>query len=327
MVTQYVIGNNNVALAYDGKLMGVRDYPLPPYTLRVEFADSEYVPNNLPYTAATIEKVQGVQTNQWDVCYENSDWTRLFGNMPDGSSTTYKIIAAGDLSGVTNMYRLFDGSNLTETCWFDTRNVTNMRLMFAYTDIRTIPNLDTHNVTTMQEMFDRCARLEEIPWMDTSNVTTMEAMMSGTQIVSFPAIDTHNVTNMWDMFNACLNLTDVPMLDTSNVVIMKNMFRDCASLETVPTFNTSKVKNMSYMFRDCLKLRTVPLFDVTSLEDISHAFEYDYRVESGALALYNRAKDVIPASSTSTYVYAFRDCGAWTTTGATELAQIPYEWK
>ena len=323
----YVIGRNNIALAYNGKLMGVTEYTLPPYTLRVEFADLEYVPRNPPYTGATIEKVQGVQTNQWDVWYENSDWTRLFGNMPDGSGTTYKVIEAGDLSGVTSMYRLFDGTNLTETCWFDTSNVTNMRLMFAYTDIRTIPNLDTHNVTTMQEMFDRCALLEVIPWMDTSNVTTMEAMMEGTQIVSFPAIDTHNVTTMYDMFNSCLHLKDVPMLDTTNVENMRNMFRDCSSLETVPTLNTSKVKNMSSMFEECLKLRTVPLFDVTSLEDISHAFEYDYHVESGALALYNRAKDVIPASSTSAYESAFRDCGALTTTGAAELAQIPESWK
>lgn len=327
---QYVVGRNNIALAYNGKLMGVTEYTLPPYTLRVEFSDLEYVPRHPQYTEATIEKVQGVQTNQWDVWYESSDWTHLLSNMPDqGSSVepTYKVIEAGDISGVTNMHGLFSNTNLTETCWFDTSNVTNMYEMFAYTTIRTIPNLYTHNVTNMQEMFDHCYNLEVIPWMDTSNVTTMEAMMEGTQIVSFPELDTHKVTSMWDMFRSCLHLKDVPMMDTSNVVTMKDMFYDCASLETIPTFNTSKVKNMSGILRSCLKLRTVPLFDVTSLEDISIAFSDDYRVESGALALYNRAKEVIPPENTSAYIYAFRDCGAWTETGAAELAQIPESWK
>ena len=117
------------------------------------------------------------------------------------------------------------------------------------------------------------------------------------------------------------------MLDTSNVESMRNMFQSCPLLETCPTFNTHKLKNMSGMFMYCLKLRTVPLFDVTSLENISLAFDYDYRVESGALALYNRAKDVIPASNTYAYIEAFRDCGAWTATGAAELAQIPDSWK
>ena len=326
---QYVIGRNNIALAYNGKLMGRAKYTLPPYTLRVEFSDLDYVPREPRDPPATIEKVQGVQTNQWDIFYENSDWTRLLSNfMPYGvTSPTYKVIDSGDLSGVTNMYGLFVGSNLTETCWFDTSNVTNMYSMFAGTWIRTIPHFYTHKVTTMREMFDRCNRLEVLPWMDTSSVTDMEAMVSGTQIVSFPAIDTHNVTNMSYMFRSCLNLRDLPMLDTSNVETMRQMFYDCASLETCPTFNTHKLKNMSGMFWDCLKLRTVPLFDVTSLENISLAFNYDYRVESGALALYNRAKDVIPESNTYAYAQAFRDCGAWTTTGAAELAQIPESWK
>ena len=325
----YVIGRNNIALAYNGKLMGVEEYTLPPYTFRIEFTKSDYDPSDFHSDRITWTQVQGVSTNQWDATYENSDWTRLFQLLcpSSWSDGEFRVIGAGDLSGVTNMRELFWDADLLETCWFNTSNVTDMYGMFAYTSVKTIPNLYTHNVTTMQEMFDHCSLLEAIPWMDTSNVTSMEAMMEGTQIVSFPELDTHKVTSMWDMFRSCLHLKDVPMMDTSSVVTMKDMFYDCASLETIPTFNTSKVKNMSGILRSCLKLRTVPLFDVTSLEDISIAFNDDYRVESGALALYNRAKDVIPASSTSAYVHAFRDCGAWTTTGAAELAQIPESWK
>lgn len=326
---QYVIGRNGAPLAYNGKLMGRYSYTLPPYTFRFEFTKSDCDPRRHHQSSRiTWTQVQGVSTNQWDATCENSDWTRLFQLLCSQSSDgEFRVIGAGDLSGVTNMHKLFWGADLLETCWFDTSNVTDMYGMFAYTSVKTIPNLYTHNVTTMQEMFDHCSRLEVIPWMDTSNVTSMEAMMEGTQIVSFPELDTHKVTSMWDMFRSCLCLKDVPMMDTSNVVTMKTMFYDCASLETIPTFNTSKVKNMRGILWDCLKLKTVPLFDVTSLEDIALAFAYDYRVESGSLALYNRAKDVIPASSTSAYVEAFNGCGAWTTTGAAELAQIPESWK
>lgn len=325
---QYVIGRSNIPLIYNGKLMGRAKYTLPPYTLRVEFSDLDYVPANLPYPEATIQKVQGVQTNQWDVCYENSNWTNLFSSMPSAyTAPSYKIIDAGDLSGVTNMHRTFNSTNLTETCWFDTHNVTDMNGLFQWTYLRTIPSFNTHKVTDMCEMFDHCSDFEVLPWLDTSSVTTMEGMMAGTQIESFPAIDTHNVTNMWDMFRSCLRLRDVPTLDTSNVETMKTMFYDCAEITEVSFTDTSKVKNMSGVFWDCLKLRHVPYMDVSSLEDISLAFNYDYRVEGGALDLYNRAKEVIPAENTSAYVQAFRECGAWTETGAAELAQIPNAWK
>lgn len=324
---QYVIGRSDIPLIYNGKLMGRAKYTLPPYTLRVEFSTLDYVPANLPYPEATIQKVQGVQTNQWDVCYESSDWTNLFINMPSRTSPSYKIIESGDLSGVTNMHRMCNSTNLTETCWFDTRNVTDMNGIFQWTNLRTIPSFYTHKVTDMCEMFDHCSLFEVLPWLDTSSVTTMEGMMAGTQIESFPAIDTHNVTNMWDMFRSCLRLRDVPTLDTSNVETMKTMFYDCAEITEVRFTDTSKVKNMSGIFWDCLKLRQVPYMDVTSLENISLAFNSDYRVEGGAYDLYNRAKDVIPPENTSAYAQAFRGCGAWTETGAAELAMIPDAWK
>ena len=325
---QYVIGRNNIALAYNGKLMGRAKYTLPPYTLRLEFSDLEFVPSLYPFPGMTLQKVQGVAENQWDVYYENSDWTALLGFLPGGyTDPTYKIIDAGDLSGVTNMRRMCNSTNLTETCWFDTSNVTDMHGIFQHTDLITIPSFNTHKVTDMCEMLDHCSYFEVLPWLDTSSVTTMEGMMAGTQIVSFPAIDTHNVTNMWDMFRSCLHLRDVPTLDTSNVETMKTMFYDCAEITEVRFTDTSKVKNMSGVFWDCLKLRHVPYMDVSSLEDISLAFNYDYRIEGGALDLYNRAKEVIPAENTRAYVQAFHDCGAWTTTGAAELAQIPESWK
>ncbi len=326
---QYVIGRHTSPLGYNGNLLGFRKaYRLPPYTLRVEFSTLDYVPANPHYPEATIQKVQGVQTNQWDIHYESSDWTRLLVFLPSSyTAPRYKIIDTGDLSGVTNMHRTFNSTNLTETCWFDTRNVTDMNGMFQWTYLRTIPSFNTHKVTDMCEMFDHCTSFEVLPWLDTSSVTTMEGLMAGTQIESFPAIDTHNVTNMWDMFRLCHNLKYVPTLDTSSLTTMRTMFYSCISLPEASFTDTSKVTDMRGVFWECVKLKRVPYMDVSSLEDISLAFNSTYLVEGGAYDLYNRAKEVIPAENTSAYVEAFRGCGEWTETGAAELAMIPDAWK
>ena len=113
--------------------------------------------------------------------------------------------------------------------------------------------------------------------------------------------NTSNVTNMLAVFACCSSLTSVSLLDTSNVTCMSQMFYGCTSLTAVPLFDTSKVTTMSYMFQNC------------------------YKVESGALALYQQASSQTtpPLNHSNT----FRNCGRDTTTGAAELAQIPSDWK
>lgn len=53
-------------------------------------------------------------------------------------------------------------------------------------------------------------------------------------------------------------------------------------------------------------------------------FNKCYKVEQGALALYNSIKDNPPETS---YENMFNECGRDTQTGAAELAQIPDAWK
>jgi hypothetical protein len=48
-------------------------------------------------------------------------------------------------------------------------------------------------------------------------------------------------------------------------------------------------------------------------------------VESGALALYNQMAG--QATPPGNHARCFYNCGANTTTGAAELAQIPSDWK
>ena len=107
-------------------------------------------------------------------------------------------------------------------------------------------------------------------------------------------------TGFSNMFQGCSNLTSVQLFDTSSATNMDNMFYGCSNLTTIPLFDTSNVTNMSSMFNSC------------------------YKVETGALALYQQASS--QANPPSSYSECFKYCGRDTVTGAAELAQIPASW-
>ena len=132
------------------------------------------------------------------------------------------------------------------------------------------------------------------------------------------------VSDMHYMFYNCQQLVSVQLFDTSSVTSMGFMFNSCSSLTSVPLFDTSSVTNMFSMFNRCSSLTSVPLFDTSSVTTMNSMFYYCYKVESGALALYQQASTqaTVPSHSGT-----FRDCGRDTVTGAAELAQIPSDWK
>lgn len=351
---QYVIGRNNIALAYNGKLMGRYGYTLPAFTLRIEFPEEGYYPVGPEVSDIYWSKVVGAPTNQWDFTYPYSDWsgklTNLRGSDGQGNKSTFRVIDAGDMSAVTNMHETFLSAYMTETCLFDTSNVTDMNSMFrlctvlegipefptySVTDmghfmdecvnVVAIPSLYTAKVTNMEWAFHSCSALKSIGMMNTSNVVNMSyAFYATTSLDTIPAIDTSSVTDMSFMFDSS-GITSLPMLDTRSVVTMESMLYGCKSLAEIPTFNTINVKNMEYMAAECTSLRHVPLFDVSSIESISSAFQNCTNVESGAYALYQRAST--EATHLTSHSAAFKECGSNTSTGASELAQIPSDWK
>jgi len=136
--------------------------------------------------------------------------------------------------------------------------------------------------------------------------------------------NTRGVTDMGDMFNACSSITTVPLFDTSKVVETDNMFTDCTSLRTVPLFDTSNVINMYAMFDECTSLTSIPLFNTSKAERVHNMFWHCYKVESGALALYQQMSS--QANPPAVHGSAFFKCGQDTVTGAAELAQIPSSW-
>lgn len=146
-----------------------------------------------------------------------------------------------------------------------------------------------------------------------------------TNVVEVLGANTTGITNMSYMFYECTSLTTINLFDTSTVSNMNSMFCYCSSLTTVPLFNTSNVTNMDSVFYDCNSLTIVQLFNTSNVTNMNNMFGECYKVESGALALYQQASS--QTNPPSQHSYTFSRCGRDTQTGSAELAQIPSDWK
>ena len=176
--------------------------PIGPYTIRLKYRDG-FTPTFTKGTGVLFSKSQNI----WDLTYTNADWSDLL----RAHYSLREVIAVGDTSGVTNMYRMFlDCDGLTSVPWFDTSNVTNMGGMFySCLNLTAVPFFDTSNVTSMEGMLWRCYNLTSVPLFDTSNVTNMRSMLYG-----------------------CEKITSIPLFDTSKVVVIDNMCYSCNLVET-----------------------------------------------------------------------------------------------
>ena len=210
------------------------------------------------------------------------------GNPPTkGTSTSYE--SATLVPGTTNEYDVYKSG--TDFGY----------LLTGASNVSMVLGANTTGITNMQYMFSKCTWLTSVPLFDTSNAT-----------------------NMKSMFFNCSRLPTVPLFDTSNVTDINSMFSTCSALTSVPLFDTSNVTNISSMFFRCSSLTSIPLFDTSNVRNIANMFNSCYKVESGALALYQQASSqTVPPNA---YANAFTACGRDTVTGAAELAQIPSSW-
>lgn len=237
---QYVIGRNNIALAYNGKLMGIQSSMDPPYSLRFEFSNPDYSPLTAGMNwkrGSRWERVQGAETNQWYWIYENPDWSTSFANLlPTSTSTGSVRVLSGNTPSITSMESMF----------------------FFCTALVSVELFDTHNVTAMNGLFYNCRNLTSVPLFDTSNVTTMASMFDMCFSLSNVGLfDTHNVTRMDYMFARCSSLRSIPLFDTSSVTNMTWMFNGCANVESgaYALYQQASSKTdqpvHDYTFRDC----------------------------------------------------------------------------
>lgn len=111
---------------------------------------------------------------------------------------------------------------------------------------------------------------------------------------------------------------------TQNSTNWTLLFAGNSNISRIIGSNTTGVTNMSGMFTLCSELEEIQLFDTRSVTNMSSMFSNCYNVQSGALALYQQVSTqaTVPTHNENT----FYQCGASTTTGAAELAQIPSSW-
>lgn len=243
--------------------------------------------------------------------------------------TNLEYMPKFNAESVEDMYRSF-GSNYSLVHAPEFVNSSNLRNLYKAfvecTSLTDIPLFDTSNVTNFEDMFYYCPNLKDVPNLNTSSAESLIGMFGECiSIEVAPELDTSNVVDMSAMFEACTGLKDVPLYNTSAVTSVAGMFAHCYSLETVPLFDTSNVTAFSQMFYKCANLKEVPLFDVSSATHCAYMFEDTVNVESGSLALYNRFQAL--GGQITSKADCFKNCGINTTTGAAELAQIPYSWK
>lgn len=186
---------------------------------------------------------------------------------------------------------------------------------------------NTTGVTNMEGLFYDCENLVDVALFDTSTVTNMQSMFyTCKKLTTIPAFDTRNVTKFGSflgMYHSISSLTSVPLLNTSSATDTGQMFEGCTKLTSVPLFDLSNVTEMSGMFSDCVSLTSIPDFDISSVTNMKWAFRWCYKVESGALSLYQKASSL---PQTVLHSETFKECGKDTVTGAAELAQIPTTW-
>jgi hypothetical protein len=160
------------------------------------------------------------------------------------------------------------------------------------------------------------------------------------QNVAFNIIDANvtGVTNAPRLFWDCRAMKSICLFDTSGLKEVGGWFERCRDLSYLPNFNFSGV-----VHEDSYSMDFAQFFDLTkraptashkgllAIPDLTlpssgplnfdSMFAYTYYVESGALALYNKAVNIA-----SSHVLTFKYCGKNTVSGTAELAQIPTSW-
>lgn len=270
---------------------------IPPYTVRVEFSDTSFVPtvDILGLHTDVAWNAVVASAGLWDcTCTRETGGTKNWNNLFDGTFTEDKIgasnsvrVIACELQGVTQTEAMFRGCKL----------ITEVGLLY-----------DGGDITTAMHMFNGCTQLRSVGQCD----------WSGCQ-------------NFNMMFYNCQNLTSAGWIDASSAVTMTRMFSFCTSLTSsqVNPSTTTNVTSFEGMFADCHSLREVPLLDLTSATTVRESFKNTYSVTHGSLDLYRRASVApgIISGGDTTHYRTFYRCGRDSSSGSAELAQIPSDWK
>ncbi len=172
------------------------------------------------------------------------------------NTTKYGNISDWDVSGVTNMDKLFKNATSfnEDLAGWDVSNVTDMNSMFmgASSFNGDISGWDVSNVTDMSFMFMQSESFNgDISAWDVSNVTDMNSMFLGSEFNGdISGWDVSNVTDMNSMFRDAESFNgDISKWNVSNVTTMFRMFAGADSFDAcIEDWDLSKVTDEDYMF-------------------------------------------------------------------------------
>ena len=208
-----------------------------------------------------------------------------------------------DVSNVTNMERLFEGSEFNgDISKWDVSNVTNMAIMFDDSQFDgDISKWNVSNVTNMEYMFAYSHFDGDISRWNVSSVTNMSGMFAYSYFNgNISNWDVSNVTDMgemidWEekgMFEGSVFNGDISKWDVSNVTSMKNMFKgrydneedywECNPFDgDISKWNVSNVTDMSGMFAYSGFDGDISEWDVSNVTEAKNMFkECDISIEN-----------------------------------------------
>lgn len=347
--------------------------PIAQKTLRFKFHDSFNPVTDL--TSVPLGSWTQVASNVFDYTYNSTDWrysstsglfnsmTQTGGNYPMGQHPF--DILDGDLTGVTNVNRLFNSAKQVKRCTirntgsvtdfssmfyhpqmaleylaplditsaaymtsFCNSNATNrMNLVFTRDDSVPATPCDAHNMFS-PGYGNACHNLASVTFPSSFVVGPMYSMFEGCEnLVSVSLFDTSHTDSFRLVFHGCSSLVTIPAFVTSSSTSFNNAFAMCTSLVSVPTLDTSLATDLTSMFRVCTSLEHVNLFSTASVTSMDQMFANCYNVQSGALALYQQASQ--QTTPPTMYNNCFTNCGQNAPVDApihAEMTQIPASW-
>lgn len=290
--------NNKIISPSNGKVLGFpKLLDAPDNVLIFEFGNGSYDPSSTGQLSGAVWTHISSAPNvwMWDArSVQEVNWKSAFDNAfswrPSSSGGYVKIIKAGAL---------------------------------------TIPEILGEDVSPWRGMFNNCLALTDVCALDFPNVTFSPQLFAGCKYINLAGLSVPNTTSLQSAFKGGNNqdtyfTTIGPIVTTSALTNVQQMFYRAAGLTETPYFETSGVVNMRSFFFKASSIKTISLYHTDSASDVSTMFSGCTAVESGALALYNQMST--QASVPSAHSSTFSNCGADTTSGQAELAQIPTSW-
>ena len=193
------------------------------------------------------------------------------------ASSFNQDISSWDLSNVTNMFGMLQGSNAfnQDIGDWDVSSVTDMDLLFNNSVFnQDIGSWNVSSVTTMYQMFNNSVFNQDIGSWDLSNVTNMYLMFEEAAFNQpIGNWDVSSVTDMRLMFmNSAFN-QPIGNWNVSSVTVMSNMFRNSVFNQDIGDWDVSSVTDMFSMFRNSVFNQDISAWDVTSVIGFYSMFE------------------------------------------------------